>query len=96
MIQATVILEPDRSVVPDNYHKTKEYIFSKERDVLDDKSINEIVQECIDDCRVAISGMCGVTIRIPNMRDSDFFVTVDDKGLMQPWNTDQKRRPSES
>ena len=76
-----LLIEPDRSILPTEIHKSKEYKFMISQSENDD--LINTLQEKIKNIMPEISGMCGVTVDRGNGRVDDFFISVNEGRLMQ-------------
>ncbi len=83
-MKTIIIFEPERSVIPEQIHTTKEIIC--EADLSNDYSDLDLAGIFIrQNPELYGTGMCGVTIRKENAKDENFFVSIDKDGSIVPW-----------
>lgn len=77
-----ITLEPDRSVMPDKYHKTPEHSF----EVLDSclTQLKDTIETCVAQINPMPQGMCGVTLETRKQTEN-FFVSVNENGHLNDW-----------
>lgn len=89
----SLVFEPKRSIIPEDYHKTQEYRFDdieNHEDLVIKTQINKYLWELYQKQNINISGMCGLSILLYSdqklIKTEDIFITVEDH-QMQSWNS---------